>query len=110
MILDYKPAGPVSKFKMIVFSEMIYYIDHKTVLPHYANNYLEQNGTFVVSIWGESEDDIGKSAIYTDLCSLFEKLGSVFVSGMTSNPVRNEVFRASFLVIAYAVKGNVTVS
>ena len=47
--MDYKPSGPVTKFKMIVFSEMIYYIDHKTVLPHYANNYLEPNGTFVVS-------------------------------------------------------------
>ena len=61
---------------------------------------------FYLSVWGESEADIAKSAIYIDLSNLFDKLGSVFVSGMTSNPVKNEVFRASFLVIAYAVKGN----
>ena len=104
--MDYKPTGPVSKFKIIIFSEMIYYIDHKTVLPYYASNYLEPNGTFIVSVWGESEDDITKSSVYTDLANLFEKLGSVFVSGTTANPVRNEVFKASFLVIAYAVKGS----
>ena len=103
---DYKPVGPVTKFKMIVFSEMIYYIDHKVVLPHYARNYLEPNGTFVVSVWGETEAEIVKSNLYTDLANLFEKRGSVFVSGTTANPVRNEVFKASFLVIAYAAKGN----
>lgn len=43
---NYKPtAGGAQKFKMIVFSEMIYYIDHKTVIPYYASNYLEANGT-----------------------------------------------------------------
>ena len=102
--MDYKPAGPITKFKMIVFSEMIYYIDHKAVLPHYATNYLEPNGTFVVSVWGESESDIMKSAIYTDLATLYETVGSIYVSGMTSNPARKEFFRASFLVVAYAVK------
>jgi hypothetical protein len=57
----------------------------------------------VVTLWGDAEDAIRKSPIAMDLASIFKPQHSVFISGMTANPVRNVTFRASFLITAYTV-------
>jgi len=48
-LLDFEPP-PQTKYSMIVFSEVIYYVNHIQVLRKYSK-YLEDGGVICLSIW-----------------------------------------------------------
>ena len=97
------PQGGPEKYMMIVFSEMIYYLDHLAVINKYLN-FLEPNGTIVLGLWGQSKEEVTQHKIYNDFNSVLVNKNEILVSGISTNKKTSEKFPVNFLIIAYGRK------
>jgi SAM-dependent methyltransferase len=98
------PATGPQLYKMIVFSEMIYYCDHNALVKKYLN-LLEPNGTMVLGLWGANREAVEKHQVYLDFQKHLSKRFDIALSGISTNDKTKEVFPVTFLVIAFSRKG-----
>jgi SAM-dependent methyltransferase len=76
---EYKPK---QKFNVIIFSEMLYYVDFEAVLKQYEN-YLAPNGIIISSLFFKTADAAIPKKIFSFLESYFHVLDDFEVVGLT---------------------------
>jgi 2-polyprenyl-3-methyl-5-hydroxy-6-metoxy-1,4-benzoquinol methylase len=82
MAHEYTPPRPVD---VIIFSEVLYYVDHKKVLQQYEK-YLTPNGKIIISMYCEEKKETMYSDIKDFSRSYFQLLDNFELIGTTYNP------------------------
>jgi 2-polyprenyl-3-methyl-5-hydroxy-6-metoxy-1,4-benzoquinol methylase len=77
---------PDHNFDVIVFNEMLYYVEHVDVMKRFAK-FLNPNGIIVISVWYSKKIDYLRNSIFKDAEKLFPStsLGAIDISGKTLN-------------------------
>jgi len=77
---------PEVTFDVIVFNEMIYYVNHEETMIKYAK-FLNPGGIFIISVWFSKKIDYLRKSIFHDAHKLFpgSSLGAIQISGKTLN-------------------------
>ena len=84
-LLYVPPAGEL--FDVIIFNEVIYYMDHLAVLKQYSSSkYLAKNGIIVLSIWHTNKAELLKSPTVPDARAMLESIDAISLSGATVWP------------------------
>ena len=73
---------PSHKFDVIVFSDMLYYLDHENLLKQYAR-YLNPGGHVIIAIFAKSTDKLMYENIFSTARALFNKVDEIDVGGWT---------------------------
>jgi SAM-dependent methyltransferase len=81
MAHEYTPPREVD---VIIFSEMLYYVDYQKVLTQYEN-YLSPNGIIIISLWCPDKEEGMYSAIRDFTRSHFNVLDNFELVGNTEN-------------------------
>jgi 2-polyprenyl-3-methyl-5-hydroxy-6-metoxy-1,4-benzoquinol methylase len=72
---------------VIVFNEMLYYMDHVKVLKQYSGSeYLAKDGIIVICVWYTTKVNYLKASIFEDARKILEFVDYVDVSGVTGAP------------------------
>ena len=61
---------PDGTFDVIVFNEMIYYVDHEETMNRYSK-FLNPGGIFIISVWFSKKVDFLRKSIFDDAHRLF---------------------------------------
>jgi 2-polyprenyl-3-methyl-5-hydroxy-6-metoxy-1,4-benzoquinol methylase len=95
---------PGHEADVIVFNEMLYYMDHVKVLKQYSGGqYLAKDGIIVICVWYTKKVNYLKSSIFDDARKLLEFVDYVDVSGVTGAP-GNKQGVISFHIEAFRLK------
>lgn len=93
---------PRHNFDAIVFNEVLYYMNHKNTLQHYAR-FLNPGGILIISVWYRNNIQLFQKSIFTDASSLgYTSLGAIQVTGQTpkrENP--GKTWEVSFHIEAF---------
>jgi SAM-dependent methyltransferase len=76
---------PPRKVDVIIFSEMLYYVDYQKVLTQYES-YLSPNGIIIISLWCPENEERMYSEIRDFTRSRFDLLDNFELVGNTGNP------------------------
>jgi SAM-dependent methyltransferase len=82
MAREYTPPREVD---VIIFSEMLYYVDYQKVLTQYES-YLSPNGIIIISLWCPDNEEGMFSEIIDFTRSHFDLLDNFELAGNTGNP------------------------
>ncbi len=97
---------PNSKFDVIIFSEMLYYVDAFKILTQYEA-YLTTNGTVIISMYyTDNRTKNQYKKIFQTARSIFEKIDQIEMSGYThsdGDPKKKE--KVWFLIEVYRKRG-----
>ena len=75
---------PGQTYDIIVFNEMLYYMNHKEILEKYSTPaYLSAGGIIVISVWYSKKSDVLKTSIFKDASKMLRSVDFVEVSGLT---------------------------
>ena len=75
---------PGQTYDIIVFNEMLYYMNHKEILEKYSTPaYLSAGGIIVISVWFSKKFDVLKTSIFRDASNMLRSVDFVEVSGLT---------------------------
>jgi 2-polyprenyl-3-methyl-5-hydroxy-6-metoxy-1,4-benzoquinol methylase len=77
---DFVTTNSTSKFGMIVFNEVIYYLDHMTIFNKYSQ-LLAPNGHIVISCWGSEKNTKMRDELDRDAEQTFNKVDEIVVHG-----------------------------
>lgn len=78
---------PGQQYDVIIFNEMIYYMDHLAILKQYSSSrYLSKDGIIVVCVWYTNKVDFLRSSIFADARKELDSIDMVEVSGVTGAP------------------------
>lgn len=92
-VYEYKPN---IKFDMIIFSDVLYYVDYEKVIAQYAT-YLTANGVMVISIFHLPEAGLGKyENIFNFARNHLLKVDETDVSGYTKKKVNGVREKTTF--------------
>jgi SAM-dependent methyltransferase len=95
---------PGHQANVIVFSEMLYYMDHLKILNLYSGSrYLAKDGIIVISLWSSKNSDYLKDIIYLDAKRMFESVDFIDLSGITG-PSDEKKFTAYFHIEGFRLK------
>ena len=76
---------PGQTYDMIVFNEMLYYMNHKEIIEKYSTPaYLSVGGIIVISVWFSKKSDVLKTSIFKEAGKILKSVDFVEVSGLTS--------------------------
>ena len=103
--VDAKKFVPLSgkSYDVIVFNEMIYYLDHKETLKKYSSSqYLASGGIIVICVWHTEKLNFLKSSIFSDAREILTFVDMISISGMTGS--REGKRPISFHVEAYKAR------
>lgn len=78
---EFKPTQG-KLYSVIVFNEMLYYVDHLSILTKFAN-FLAPGGIIVISIWHTPKVDFLKKSIFSDANKVLNSIESMDLSGST---------------------------
>lgn len=96
------PSG--QQYDVIIFNEMIYYMDHLAVLKQYSTSqYLSKDGIIVICVWYTNKIDFLRSSIFSDARSVLESVDMVEISGATGAPNKPKT-PISFHIEAFRVR------
>lgn len=74
--------SPGQLFDVIVFNEMLYYVDHVQILKKFSK-FLDVGGIIVISVWYTDKIDYLRASIFSDAAKLFKSIDSVDLKGVT---------------------------
>lgn len=95
---------PGHQANVIVFNEMLYYMDHVKVLQQYSGNqYLAKDGIIVICVWYTNKVNFLKSSIFKDARKMLDFIDYVDVSGVTAAPGEKKK-AISFHIEAFRLK------
>lgn len=93
---------PMHKFDVVVFSDVLYYVEHEKVLKQYEG-YLNPNGIVIISIFHQT-DKLMYPHIFEYAAKVFDKLDEMDVSGYTRKHKDGPVEKTAFHVEVYRKK------
>ena len=93
---------PTHKFDMIIFSEMLYYVEHEKILAQYGK-YLTPNGVIVISIFYRGEKLLYEH-IFKFSQSYFLLVDEIDVLGYTKKSATGSKERTAFHIEVYRLK------
>ena len=77
----FTPRGD-RKFQAITFADMLYYVDHKSLMQQY-NDYLADDGIVIISIFFTKQKKDLYNNIWKDAASIFHRIDAMEISGTT---------------------------
>jgi len=77
----FRPKGSKT-FRVISFADMLYYVDHKSVLEQY-NSYLSPGGIVIISMFFQETGKLLYENIWKDARETFQKIDEMELSGST---------------------------
>lgn len=92
---------PQHTFDVIIFSDVLYYVEHEKVLQQY-NGYLNPNGILIISIFHQSKQLY--EHIFNFARSIFDKIDFMDISGQTKKGLSDKVELTSFHIEVYRKK------
>ena len=93
---------PHHKFDVVVFSDVLYYVEHEKVLKQYEG-YLNPNGVIIISIFHQTEK-LMYEHIFNYARKQFTKLDEMDVSGFTRKSKDGQLEKTAFHIEAYRIK------
>lgn len=93
---------PQHKFDVIVFSEVLYYVEHEKVLNQYAK-FLNPNGIIIISIF-HTTDKIMYPHIYDYARTTFNKVDEIDVGGYTRKTKGSNLEKTACFMEVYKLK------
>ena len=93
---------PQHKFDAVVFSDVLYYVEHEKVLKQYEG-YLNPRGIIIISIFHQSEA-LMYEAIFKFARETFDKVDEIDVSGFTKKSKDGKVEKTAFHIEVYRIK------
>jgi 2-polyprenyl-3-methyl-5-hydroxy-6-metoxy-1,4-benzoquinol methylase len=103
---NYIPLQDI-KFDVIVFNEMLYYVDHTKTMIKYSK-FLSDNGIIIISCWYNEKVTYLRNSIFNSANSLFESVESIDISGNTIAFKKKHKIPVSFHIEAFSNKGKIT--
>lgn len=95
---------PQHKFDAIVFSDVLYYVEHEKVLKQYET-YLNPRGIIIISIFHQSEK-LMYEAIFEFARKTFDKVDEMDVSGFTKKSKDGKQEKTAFHIEVYRIKSH----
>ena len=84
MAHSFVPRRPGAKFRLIIFSDVLYYIDHESTLQRYNDELLTDDGLVIISIFQKPETDkVLYENIFESARKIFDKQDEMHLSGTT---------------------------
>lgn len=93
---------PTHKFDVVVFSDVLYYVEHEKVIPQYAS-YLNPNGILVISIF-HSTEKLMYEKIFQFARNYMRLVDEVDVSGYTKKSGDGNKIKTAFHIEVYKLK------
>jgi 2-polyprenyl-3-methyl-5-hydroxy-6-metoxy-1,4-benzoquinol methylase len=90
------------KYDVIIFSDVLYYVEHEKVIPQYAN-YLNPNGIMVISIFHQT-DKLMYENIFTFARTHLIQVDETDVSGYTKKKKDAKPERTAFHIEVYKLR------
>lgn len=94
--------APTHKFDAVVFSDVLYYVEHEKVLRQYEG-YLNPNGIVIISIFHQTEK-LMYEHIFNFAREHFTKLDEIDVSGFTKKSKEGKLEKTAFHIEVYRIK------
>ena len=91
---------PTHKFDVIVFSDMLYYLDHEKILKQYSA-YLFPGGHIVIAIFAKSTEQLMYINIFKSARTLFNMIDEIDVAGWTMKKQNGKREKTAFHVEMY---------
>ena len=93
---SYVPRRSGTKFRLIIFSDVLYYIDHESTLQRYNDELLASNGLVIISIFQKPDTNgVLYENIFLSARSIFDKIDEMHLSGTTQKTAHgNDVVTA----------------
>lgn len=93
---------PQHKFDAVIFSDVLYYVEHEKVLRQYEG-YLNPNGIVIISIFHQQEK-LMYEHIFNYARERFTKLDEIDVSGFTRKSQGGNLEKTAFHIEVYRIK------
>jgi 2-polyprenyl-3-methyl-5-hydroxy-6-metoxy-1,4-benzoquinol methylase len=93
---------PNHKFDAVVFSDVLYYVEHEKVLRQYEG-YLNPGGIVIISIFHQTEK-LMYEHIFQYAQKIFDKLDEIDVSGYTKKSKDGKLEKTAFHIEVYRIK------
>lgn len=93
---------PTHKFDVIVFSEVLYYVEHEKVLKQYRD-FLNPNGLVIISIFRQSEKQLYEN-IFEYARQTFDKIDEMDISGLFRRSKNSKQEKTAFRLEVYRLK------
>lgn len=98
-VYDFKP---VHKFDVIVFSDVLYYVEHEKIIKQYLG-YLNPKGIMIISIFHETEK-LRYEKIFQCARDNLELIDEIDVGGYTKKKESSQKEKTAFHIEVYRVK------
>lgn len=93
---------PQHKFDAVVFSDVLYYVEHEKVLKQYEG-YLNPKGIIIISIFHQTEK-LMYEKIFEFARQTFDKIDEIDVSGYTKKSQDGKSEKTAFHIEVYRIK------
>lgn len=81
---SFQPRRAGAKFNLVIFSDVLYYIDHESTLLRYNDELLTSDGVVIISIFQKPETDkVLYENIFESARNIFDKVDEMHLSGTT---------------------------
>jgi len=94
---------PRHHFDVIIFSDVLYYVDSEVILKKYAE-YLNPNGIMIISIFSYSMDKLMYENIFNVARNMFQKLDELDLGGYTRKKADGNLEKTAFHLEIYRKK------
>ena len=105
----FTPKRRQHKFETIVFSDVLYYIDHESVLSRYNEDILSDHGIVIISIFQKPDSPhIMYENIFSAARTIFDKVDEMHLSGTTRKTAHSAVetvAQTGFWIEVYRKRG-----
>jgi 2-polyprenyl-3-methyl-5-hydroxy-6-metoxy-1,4-benzoquinol methylase len=103
-VYDFKP---IHNFDVIVFSDVLYYVDHEKVLEKYRN-YLKPKGLLIISIFSNSYGKVASyhEPIFITARKLFAKIDELDIGGYTKKGTNAQLEKTAFHLEVFRFTGS----
>jgi 2-polyprenyl-3-methyl-5-hydroxy-6-metoxy-1,4-benzoquinol methylase len=94
---------PRHNFDVIVFSDVLYYVDHEKILQIYSE-YLNPDGIIIISIFSKSMGNLLYENIFNVARRLFTKIDEIDIGGFTKKSENAKLEKTAFHIEIYRKK------
>ena len=102
---------PHHQFDIIVFSDVLYYVEHEKILQQYSK-YLTPTGIIILSIFHTTEKLMYEN-IFNSARNIYNKIDEVDVSGITRKKAHSnqeEIVKTAFHIEVYTLRNKTAVA
>jgi 2-polyprenyl-6-hydroxyphenyl methylase/3-demethylubiquinone-9 3-methyltransferase len=76
--------NPTTKYDVIVFSDVLYYVEYKKILPQYVQYLVNTNGVIIISIFHIKKEQLLYEEIFQFARNSMEYIDEIDLSGLSS--------------------------